>query len=149
MTGIIVPATLQISGSEVPWNTVVHFTAAQLVCGAIAVVYPFFFVNFYAVRCLYPVFLPHGEISAADARMLHRLGRRSMFFLAAAAAVPLLGVAGATFIPPEDLPHVVVALRVLCVGSVFAFVAAYWLFRLLTEDLHALSRVVSGVPRHE
>ncbi|MDV7246160.1 MULTISPECIES: serine/threonine-protein kinase [Rhodococcus] len=149
VTGIIVPATLQISGSEVPWNTVVHFTAAQLVCGAIAVVYPFFFVNFYAVRCLYPVFLPHGEISAADARMLHRLGRRSMFFLAAAAAVPLLGVAGATFIPPEDLPHVVVALRVLCVGSVFAFVAAYWLFRLLTEDLHALSRVVSGVPRHE
>lgn len=138
------PITLEVSGSEVPWNTVVHFTASQLVCGAIAVVYPFFFVNFYAVRCLYPVFLRHGEISASDARMLKRLGRRSTFFLAAAAAVPLLGIAGATFIAPEDLPRVIVALRVLCVGSVVAFVAAYWMFRMLSEDLHALERVVSG-----
>ncbi len=134
VSGLVVPITLEVSGSQVPWNTIVHFTASQLVCGAIAVVYPFFFVNFYAVRCLYPVFLRHGEISASDARMLKRLGRRSTFFLAAAAAVPLLGIAGATFIPPEDLPRVIVALRVLCVGSVIAFVAAYWMFRMLSED---------------
>jgi hypothetical protein len=149
VSGLVVPITLEVSGSRVPWNTIVHFTASQLVCGAIAVVYPFFFVNFYAVRCLYPVFLRHGEISASDARMLKRLGRRSTLFLAAAAAVPLLGVAGATFIPPEDLPRVIVALRVLCVGSVIAFVGAYWMFRMLSEDLQALERVVSGTPRHE
>ncbi|MFD9664563.1 serine/threonine-protein kinase [Rhodococcus sp. NPDC059968] len=149
VSGLVVPITLEVSGSQVPWNTIVHFTASQLVCGAIAVVYPFFFVNFYAVRCLYPVFLRHGEISASDARMLKRLGRRSTFFLAAAAAVPLLGIAGATFIPPEDLPRVIVALRVLCVGSVVAFVGAYWMFRMLSEDLQALHRVVSGAPRHE
>ncbi|MGY1943048.1 hypothetical protein [Nocardia asiatica] len=37
-----------------------------------------------------------------------------------AAAVPLLGVADVTFIPPEDIPAVIVPLIVLCAGSAVA-----------------------------
>ncbi|KAA0022069.1 serine/threonine-protein kinase [Antrihabitans cavernicola] len=142
LAGILVPLTLQLSGSDMAFDAVVHFSASQIVCGAIAIVYPYFLVNFYAVRCLYPAFLPHGEVTADDASRLRRLDRRSTLYLAAAAAVPLIGVAGATFIPPADLPKVIVAVRVLCVGSALAFVGAYWLFRLLEDDLRALERVV-------
>ncbi|MBJ8345980.1 serine/threonine-protein kinase [Antrihabitans sp. YC2-6] len=141
VAGIGVPLTLQLSGSEISFGTYVHFIAAQLVCGAIALAYPFFLVNFFAVRCLYPIFLPHGEISRDDVVALARLDRRATLYLAGAAAVPLIGVAGATFISPADIADVIIPIRVLCVGSVFAFFGAYWLFRRLEEDVRALLRV--------
>ncbi|MBB3036822.1 serine/threonine-protein kinase [Hoyosella altamirensis] len=142
-TGIGIPVTLYVSGASVPASSYAHFISTQLVCGAIALAYPFFLVNFYAVRCLYPMFVPLGEISTDDARRLRRLDHRSDVFLAIAAAIPLIGVAGVTFIPPEDFASVIVAVRVLCVGSVIAFVLAYWLFRMLEKDVRALERVAA------
>lgn len=147
LTAVIVPVTLRVSGASLSAESAVHFATSHIVCGAIAVVYPYFLVNFYAVRSLYPAFLPHGQVTADDAIRLQRLDRTSTRYLAVAAAVPLIGVAGATFIAPADLPRVIVAVRVLCVGSALAFVGAYWLFRLLEADLRALARVVSAGPR--
>ncbi|MFE9576947.1 protein kinase [Nocardia sp. NPDC006044] len=143
IAGVIVPVSVRASGNHIPPQSYVHFFITQIVCGAIAMAYPYFLVNFYAVRSLYPMFLRHGGLGARDARRLQQLDRRSTYFLAIAAAVPLLGVAGATFIPPADIPAVIVALRVLCVGSALAFVGVYWLFRMLEKDLAALERIVA------
>ncbi|TQM33009.1 serine/threonine-protein kinase [Nocardia bhagyanarayanae] len=143
LSGIVLPATVQASGSELSSDAYLHFFITQIVCGAIAMAYPYFLVSFYAVRSMYPRFLPHGGLGAADAAQLELLDQRSTYFLAIAAAVPLLGVAGATFIPAEDIPAVIVALRVLCVGSAAAFVGVYWLFRMLEKDLAALERIVA------
>jgi hypothetical protein len=134
------------AASGVPRGSYVHFLASTVVCGAIAMAYPFFLVNFYMVRCLYPVLLPHGIGSSDDTRRLRRLERRSTRYLALAASVPLLGIAGATFLPASDLSAVVVPIRVLCLGAIAAFIAAYWMFQQLEQDLHALERVVSGEP---
>ncbi|SEK47836.1 Serine/threonine protein kinase [Rhodococcus maanshanensis] len=130
----------------VPRGSYVHFLASTVVCGAIVMAYPFFLVTFYMVRCLYPVMLPPGIISGDDTRRLRGLERLSNRYLALAASVPLLGVAGATFLPAADLGAIVVPIRVLCLGAIVAFVAAYWMFRQLEQDLHALERVVSGEP---
>ncbi|WP_084529669.1 serine/threonine-protein kinase [Nocardia crassostreae] len=143
LAGIVVPVSVQATGNHLPTESYVHFFITQIVCGAIAMAYPYFLVSFYAVRSLYPMFLPHGGLGADDARQLRELDRRSTYFLAIAAAVPLLGVAGATFIPAADIPSVIVPLRVLCVGSALAFVGVYWLFRMLEKDLAALERIVS------
>ncbi|WP_069162773.1 serine/threonine-protein kinase [Nocardia altamirensis] len=143
IAGIIVPLSVRASGNHLSAESYVHFFITQIVCGAIAMAYPYFMVNFYAVRSLYPMFLPHGGLGGKDALRLAELDRRSTYFLAIAAAVPLLGVAGATFIPAEDIPQVIVALRVLCVGSALAFIGVYWLFRMLEQDLAALERVVT------
>ena len=144
IAGIGIPLTVRLSGAEISMGTYVHFIASQLVCGAIALAYPFFLVSFYAVRCLYPIFLPHGEIGAADVAMLDRLDRLATVYLAGAAAIPSIGVAGATFIPAADIADVIVPIRVLCVGSIFAFFGAYWLFRLLEQDVRALSRIAGA-----
>ncbi|WP_433634517.1 serine/threonine-protein kinase [Nocardia sp. CA-120079] len=141
--GVVVPVSVQVSGNHLTAQAYVHFFITQIVCGAIAMAYPYFLVSFYAVRSIYPMFLPHGGLGAADGGQLRRLDRSSTYFLAIAAAVPLLGVAGATFIPAEDIPAVIVPLRVLCVGSALAFVAIYWLFRMLEQDLAALERIVT------
>ncbi|MFI6042663.1 serine/threonine-protein kinase [Nocardia sp. NPDC051321] len=143
IAGVVVPVSVRASGNQITSASYLHFFITQIVCGAIAMAYPYFMVNFYAVRSLYPMFLRHGGLGAPDARRLRQLDRRSTYFLAIAAAVPLLGVAGATFIPPEDIPAVIVAVRVLCVGSALAFVGAYWLFRMLEQDLAALERIVA------
>ncbi|MFJ4656421.1 serine/threonine-protein kinase [Nocardia sp. NPDC088792] len=143
LAGIGFPLVLRLTAKDLPTSGVVHFLVSLVVCGAIAVAYPFFLVTFYLVRCIYPMFLRHGDISAEDAVWLHRLGRRCNNYLAVAAAVPLLAVAGVTFLPPEDIPRVIVAVRVLSVGGILAFVAVYVMFRALESDLAALERVVS------
>ncbi|WP_454197389.1 serine/threonine-protein kinase [Nocardia sp. Marseille-Q1738] len=138
ISGVVVPVSVQVSGNQITTAAYVHFMIIQIVCGAIAMAYPYFLVTFYAVRSLYPTFLTHGGLGAEDARRLRQLDATSTYFLAVAAAVPLLGVAGVTFIPPEDIPAVIMPLRVLCVGSALAFVGVYWLFRALEKDLAAL-----------
>ncbi|MFC4603790.1 serine/threonine-protein kinase [Rhodococcus kronopolitis] len=143
VAGLAYPIALQLGAGGIPSNVYVHFVGSLAVCGAIAVAYPFFFVTFYVVRCLYPVLLPSGITSSDDARKLRGLDRRSTLYLAVAASVPLIAVAGVTFLSPEQIPEVIGAVRILCVGAIFAFLAAYWLFRLLEQDLRALERVVS------
>ncbi|MEV6279565.1 serine/threonine-protein kinase [Nocardia sp. NPDC051832] len=142
LAGVVVPLSVQLSGNQLGAADYAHFFLTQIVCGAIAMAYPYFLVSFYAVRCLYPMFLPHGGVGGDDPRRLEQLDRRSTYFLAIAAAVPLLGVAGATFIPVDDIGSVILAIRVLCVGSALAFLAIYWLFRMLEKDLNALQRIV-------
>ncbi|MFC7451352.1 serine/threonine-protein kinase [Rhodococcus daqingensis] len=137
---------MRIAAGAVPRGSYVHFLASTVVCGAIAVAYPFFLVSFYVVRCLYPVLLPHGIISGDDARRLRGLDRRSTRYLAVAASVPLVAIAGATFLPAAELGAIVVPIRVLCLGAIAAFIAAYWMFRQLEQDLRALERVVAGEP---
>ncbi|MFI9505836.1 serine/threonine-protein kinase [Nocardia sp. NPDC052566] len=143
ISGITFPIALQLAAGGIPGRAVVHFLASIIVCGAIAVAYPFFLVTFYMVRCIYPIFLRHGEISAEDAVWLRGLDRRCNGYLAVAASVPLLAVAGVTFLPPGDIPMVIVAVRVLCAGGIIAFVGSYVLFRALEADLQALERVVA------
>ncbi|MFX0580080.1 serine/threonine-protein kinase [Nocardia nepalensis] len=143
IAGFTFPIALNWATGEVPARAVVHFLTSIVVCGAIAVAYPFFLVSFFMVRCIYPIFLRHGEISTEDAKWLRGLDRRANGYLAIAASVPLLAVAGVTFLPPDDIPMVIAAVRVLCVGGIIAFIGSYLLFRALEADLRALERVVA------
>ena len=144
IAGIGWPISLQLTTGGVPARAFVHFALAQIECGAIAVAYPFFLVSFYGIRCAYPIFLPYGRVSRNDARQLRRLARRSNFYLALAASVPLLGVASVTLLQQDEISAVIVAVRVLCIGAIAAFVGSYWLFRQLEGDLEALARVVAA-----
>ncbi|MFZ2173235.1 MAG: serine/threonine-protein kinase [Rhodococcus sp. (in: high G+C Gram-positive bacteria)] len=146
VAGIAYPISLQFAAGDVPRDAYVHFIASLIVCGAVSVAYPFFLVAFFAVRCIYPSLLPQDIASSADAHKLRGLDRRSTLYLAVAASVPLAGVAGVTFLSPDEITMVIVAVRILCVGGIFAFVGAYWLFRQLEKDLGALELAVSHEP---
>ncbi|MET4611118.1 serine/threonine protein kinase [Rhodococcus sp. PvR044] len=146
VAGIAYPISLQAVAGEIPRDAYIHFIGSLIVCGAIAVAYPFFLVTFYLMRCIYPMMLPQGITSSDDARKLRGLSRRSVRYLALAASVPLVGVAGVTFLSSDEITSVIVAVRVLCVGAIAAFIVVYWLFRQLEKDLRALERVVSHEP---
>ncbi|MEU2041100.1 protein kinase domain-containing protein [Nocardia niwae] len=142
VAGIIWPLGLAFSGVDLPRGTFLHFFAAQVVCAAIALAYPFFPIMVYAVRSIYPQLLVRGGIGPDDERQLRALARRGNFYLGVAASVPLLGVASATFVDAADLELVIVPVRVLSVGGILAFVLTYRLFRLLEADLLALARAI-------
>ncbi|MEV0298075.1 serine/threonine-protein kinase [Nocardia sp. NPDC050710] len=137
------PIVLYGTGNPLTADDYLHFVASHAVCGAIALVYPFFLVNFYIVRCIYPMFLRHGEISEKDAVRLHRLRRRCGRWLIVAAVIPLAAVAGTTLLAPADLAQIIVVLRILAIGSLVAFIGAYLLFMAVENDLRALERVLS------
>lgn len=133
---------LKATGVHLPPMAFGQFIAAQMVCAAMALSYPFFLISVYAVRSLYPRLLARGTVGPADRAQLWRLARRSNVYLAVAASVPLLGVATATFVSRADLALVIVPVRWLSVGGVVAFVLTYWLFRRLDADLRALMRAI-------
>ncbi|MEV6257495.1 protein kinase [Nocardia sp. NPDC051911] len=142
VAGIVWPLGLAFSGVDLPRGTFLHFFAAQIVCAAIALAYPFFPIMVYSVRAIYPQLLVRGGIGPDDERQLRALARRGSFYLGVAASVPLLGVASATFVEADDLELVIVPVRVLSVGGILAFVLTYRLFRLLEADLLALARAI-------
>ncbi|MFQ6327558.1 serine/threonine-protein kinase [Nocardia sp. CWNU-33] len=143
LSGISFPVALHQTADGVAAADYAHFVALHVVSGAIALTYPFFLVNFYGIRCIYPMFLSHGEIHERNAARLHGLRRRAGFYLSLAASIPLLAVAGATLLAPSDLDKIIVNVRVLCIGSIIAFIAVYILFRALENDLRALERVTA------
>ncbi|RDI47112.1 serine/threonine-protein kinase [Nocardia mexicana] len=142
VAGIAWPTAVMATGVALPARNFLHFYTAQVVCAAIALAYPFFLVTVYAVRSVYPQLLVAGAVGPEDGRQLWRLAGRANFYLAAAASVPLLGVASATLVPGDQLGQVIDPVRVLSVGGILAFVLSYRLFRLLEMDLRALARVI-------
>ncbi|WP_054816739.1 hypothetical protein [Nocardia arizonensis] len=149
LSGISFPIVIRGTSDAITAYDYTHFVASHAICGAIALVYPFFLVNFYVVRCLYPIFLAHGEISYDDAVRLRKLRRRCGFWLVAAASIPLTAVAGATLLAQDDLNEIIVEVRVLAIGSLVAFLGVYLLFLAMENDLRALERVqipVADVP---
>ncbi|MFQ6394600.1 protein kinase domain-containing protein [Nocardia sp. KC 131] len=149
LSGISFPVVLYATSDAVTAADYAHFVGLHVVSGAIALTYPFFLVNFYIIRCVYPMFLSHGEIHEKDVARLHGLRRRSAFYLSLAASIPLLAVAGATLLAPPDLAKIIVNVRVLCIGSIIAFVAVYILFRAMENDLRALERMTAPHQRAE
>ncbi|MGX6510479.1 protein kinase domain-containing protein [Rhodococcus sp. SJ-2] len=148
LSGILFPVIMESVSGALDSRAITHFVTSIVVCGTIAVAYPFFFVSFYMVRSIYPAFLSHGATDTTDARELEGLHRRSIRYLAVAAAVPLVAVAGSTFLTVDEIAQVQPAVRVLSMGSIAAFVFVYWLFRLMEQDLEALQRSVAVRPDH-
>ncbi|MFI9503877.1 protein kinase [Nocardia sp. NPDC052566] len=117
---------------------------SHLIAAAVAVVYTYFPVTFFVLRWYYPGLLAAGHASPRDSVLLRRLALRSRVYLAIAASVPLVGVAaGLAFLTPAQQQTVVGAIVALCVGGVFAFVIALWIFLAIDCDIQALNRIAN------
>ncbi|WP_232839727.1 MULTISPECIES: protein kinase domain-containing protein [Nocardia] len=141
LSGTSFPIVIRGTSDAITAYDYTQFVVSHAICGAIALVYPFFLVNFYVVRCIYPMFLSQGEIDEEDAVRLRKLRRRCGIWLLVAASIPLITVAGATLLTQADLETIIVELRILAIGSVIAFSGIYLLFRAMENDLRALEGV--------
>lgn len=142
VAGVAYPVALQVTAGGIPFRAYMQLLASLAVCGAVALAYPFFILTFYAVRCLSPILLSHGELRKSDGYRMRALGRSLPRYLAVAASVPLIGVAGLSFVGGTTGDAVNETVRALCLGGIFAFIGVYQLFRRIESDLRALERVV-------
>jgi eukaryotic-like serine/threonine-protein kinase len=141
LSGTVFVVGLWLTAGGIPGWSAAHLIASHVLCGAIATAYPFFLITFYAVRCIYPMFLHRGHVSEEDVVWLRRLNRHSSLSVAIAAAVPLLTIATVTFIPISEISSVIVPVRFLSLGCIIGFAGVYAMFRSLEDDLKALVRV--------
>ncbi|MFD3463633.1 serine/threonine-protein kinase [Nocardia fluminea] len=137
-------STIGLAGNGLTIRTAVHFGLAAAICAAIAMTYPFFLITLYLTRCVYPLFLHHGEDFRSDGQALTGVIVQCHRYLIAAASIPLVAGIGATFLPVEDLRMTTTPLRAICVGGVIGFVVSYVLFRIIEADIRALLRVVGS-----
>jgi eukaryotic-like serine/threonine-protein kinase len=143
------PLTMQFAAGGIPGRSAIHFFGSITVCGAIAIAYPFFLLTFYIVRSVYPELVAHGQTNPREAEQLRALSRRLPRYLAIAASVPLLGIVAVSFLTAPEIAEVIVAIRVLCIGGIAAFVLVYWLSRQTESDIQALERVIRNRVPHE
>ncbi|MEU4597646.1 serine/threonine-protein kinase [Nocardia sp. GTS18] len=127
-----------------PMRTAIHLLLVACLCAAVAMTYPFFLITLYLVRCVYPLLLHHGQDLRADHAALSGLRARCHRYLVVAASIPLLTIAGATFLPVDDLLATLTPLRTVCAGGVLGFVGALLVFRVIETDIRALLRVGSA-----
>jgi serine/threonine protein kinase len=147
LAGITYPIAMHFAAGGMPRGSHLHFLGSLVVCGLIATAYPFFVIANYAVRSLYPELIPYGLTAEPDGTELRRLQRRSSLWLALAASVPLLAIAGLTLVVRRDVPAELSLMRGLCLGGMIGFGAAYWLSRRLDADIAALQRVLRKLVR--
>ncbi|WP_431967338.1 serine/threonine protein kinase [Nocardia sp. bgisy134] len=143
LSGLVYPLALRGTTDQVSASDYTHFMILHTVSGVIAMTYPFLLMNFYIVRCIYPMFLGQGGIERAEAEDLRALRRRSGLYVLLAASVPLIAVAGSTLLSTPDLTKIIVSLRIMCIASIVTFVVVYLLFRAMERDLDALRRVTA------
>jgi serine/threonine protein kinase len=149
LAGLTFDLTLQLAAGGMPGRFAIHFVVSHLMCGAIAIAYPFFLLTFYIVRSVYPELVAHGQTNPREAEQLRALSRRLSSYLAVAASVPLLGVVAVSFLTAPEIAEVIVPIRVVCIGGIAGFVLAYWLSRQTESDIQALERVIRSRAPHD
>ncbi len=144
LAGFVWPVTMHLSTGTMNAELSLHWWGSLVICGLIAVAYPFFGVTSYCVRALYPPLLLHQGSPAEDARELRRLDNRLGVYLVVAGSVPLLAVGGLALASGGDSSGARAVIGVLCLGGIAGLAVVYLFYRRLQQDLAALLRVVAG-----
>lgn len=133
--GILFPLLMQLNAGSLSGTVYLHFAISMLLCGAIAAVYPFFFVSFIALRAFYPLLLAGNPPSASDCQQLTRIGQHASRYLLIAGALPLVGVTLLAFNQSTSM----LAHSVLSISGLVGFLVAFRMHRLLQLDIAALT----------
>jgi serine/threonine protein kinase len=129
--GLAYPIGMSVALGHLPLEPFLHFIGSLALCGLIVAVYPFFCVTVLSVRALFPA-LARTE---GDPSGFLGLNRLMGFYLLLAAAVPMLAVVLLVVIGSHNR----FALGVMGAAGLAGFGLAFALYRILLNDLQALS----------
>jgi hypothetical protein len=128
-----------------PGEAYLHFMVSLVLCGLMAAAYPFLMITFLSVRVFYPPLFQAHAPGAEDLTGLERMGRLVWRYLLLAASVPMLAVAVLVLVGSNSQ----LALGVLSAGGLTGFGLAFWLSRLIEEDLGVLVDIIRHREEHE
>jgi hypothetical protein len=135
IAGLAYPVAIDLAAGQLGIRSYAHFLLSQVLCGFVAMSYPFFGITAISLKVLYPQLIGQDFRAAEDVHLLERLNQRCWFYLVLAVSVPLVAIISLSVVPPMQSRY---ALLALSGGTLFGFAAIYHCFRRLQDDVGAL-----------
>ncbi len=139
VAGVVYPIALNMLTTGMNATDYVHFFVSLVYCGLIAAVIPYLLVCFLAFRIFCPAQYERLGIDEREHREMNLAGRRAGWFLLVAGALPALGLFALVITSISMDRQSVMAQLVLSIAGVVGFALAFYLYRVIQQDLAALT----------
>jgi len=143
LAGIIFPIAinrgLELNGAVAFYS---HFVVSLVLCGIVAMAYPYFLLTTLAVRTFFPALVRSGVVAGPRWKPLQRLRKLNKVFLALTALVPMLGVLLAVAVESNQRG----AMMIACGAGILGFLAMFALERFIDRNLDAMERIAIDSP---
>ena len=123
LAGLTFPIALTMMYQAFPIADAAHFFVSLLICGGVAMIYPFFGVTLMTLMHHYPRLIARSMQDAQFERHAVRLRQRSRVYLAAAVAIPLLALT--LLVLRSNVPREILLATIFttALGAVAAYIA--------------------------
>ncbi len=142
LAGVIFPVALLFLEPNYRAVDATHFFLSLALCGGVAITYPFFGISLMCVLYYYPQLIRKVMSDSSFEQRRQLLLRRSRFYLALAAAVPLLALA--LLVLREQAPRLVL---LATIGTTaLGLLASFFAYQKIEETLRQMAAVLA--PKH-
>jgi serine/threonine protein kinase len=138
--GFLYPIAMHVGLGESATSTYFHWFASLLLCGLIAVAYPFLLISRVSLHAYLPQFVHLPTMGEADRKAIERLRAQSTVYFSLAVAVPILAVLALSIMTSNNQWAPALA----GIGGVGGIGIAFTIMRHLQADLDALVVVTSN-----
>jgi len=143
VSGIIFPIAinlgLELDGAVAFYS---HFVLSLVLCGIVAMAYPYFLLTTLAVRSFFPALVRQGIVAGPHWQPLQRLRKLNKVFLALTALVPMVGVMLAVAVESNQKG----AMMIFCGVGIVGFIAMFALERFIDRNIDAMERIAVDAP---
>jgi serine/threonine protein kinase len=140
IAGIIYPLALWWMYPEFPTTQAVHFFVSLLVCGGVAMIYPFFGLALICTLVYYPLLVRGSMQDDHFDTRAQQMIRRSEAYLLMAAITPLIGAALIISSESQSRGFMLTAIA----AGVIGLLAAFFAFRLVSGRWARMGEVLSS-----
>ena len=146
ISGVLFPIAVNIG---MPVEGVVgfysHFFMSLVLCGIVAMAYPYFFLTALTVRCYFPALVRNEIVTGPRWRDLQRVRLLNIVFLVLTVLVPMLGILLGVAVGIEETQKW--ALMVASGGGMVGFAVMFLLKGYIDKNLDALEKIAVDAPR--
>ncbi len=143
ISGVVFPIAIDLGTDlERAASFYTHFFVSLVLCGTVAMAYPYFFLTTLSVRSFFPALVRRGIVAGPRWKHLQQLRLLNKVFLALTAMMPMFGVLLAVAAESDQRNVMMIACGVGIVG----FLAMFGLERFIDKNLDALERIAVDAP---
>ena len=137
--GIIYSVAMSLMFPEFTTTQALHFFISLLICGGVALIYPFFAMSFITTIAFYPRLL-RGSMQDPDFdRRAELMVQRSEWFLIGSAIIPMLGAA--LLVSSDNAARMVVLLAIS--AGILGLLGSFFVHRAVTQAWSEMAEVLS------
>ncbi len=135
IAGLVFPLFLLVLHRSFAFHDALHFFSSLTICGGVAMVYPFFWINWVDLKFYYPRAVARDLIDPNFLSWTRRVRRLARFYLLTAAAIPLIAL-GLLVLSP-DVPRYFLLATILT--TAIGFGASFLAVQYLDDFVHDLA----------